>query len=188
MKKKDALLYRFLRPIVKFLFCALYRPTIKGEENISESRLVLAGNHTSILDALLLMSSTKRSIHFLAKKELFNFPKSIIFAHMGLIKVDRTIHDKSALISAYDYLNNDELVLVFPEGTTEKGRGLLPFKIGAVKMAHETNSLITPFVIKGSYKIFKRSISLEFLPPIKVLDNLSEENKKLEELIKSKLG
>lgn len=187
MKKTDALLYQITRPIVTFIFKFLYKPTIIGIENIKEGKLVLAGNHTSILDCFLLMSTTKRNIHFLAKKELWSFPKSIIFAHMGLIPVDRSIHDKSALTSAYQYLNNEALVLVFPEGTTEKGRGLLPFKIGAVKMSLETESLLTPFVIKGEYKLFKHSISIEFLKPIKVNNNLSDENKRLEELIKSRL-
>lgn len=187
MKNNDALLYRITRPLVTFVFKAIFKPTIIGEQYITDGRLVLAGNHTSILDCFLLMSSTKRSIHFLAKKELWGFPACIIFAHMGLIPVDRSIHDKSALLSAYDYLKNDSLVLVFPEGTTEKGRGVLPFKIGAVKMAHETNSKIIPFVIKGKYKCFKKSISIEFLKPIEVNNNLSEENNRLENIIKARL-
>lgn len=190
MEKNDARLYRITRPIITVLFKFFFRPTIKGVENISDGKLVLAGNHTSILDCLLLISSTKRSIHFLAKKELWRFPKNIIFAHMGLIPVDRSIHDKNALLSAYEYLNNGSLVLVFPEGTTEKGRGVLPFKIGAVKMASVTNSKITPFVIKGKYKIFKKSISIEFLKQLTInKDNkdLSEENEALEKIIKKEL-
>ena len=43
-----------------------------GKENIIKNgRCILAGNHTSNLDALLIMSSTKRTIRFLAKKELY---------------------------------------------------------------------------------------------------------------------
>ena len=187
MEKNDARLYRITRPIITVLFKFFFRPTIKGVENISDGKLVLAGNHTSILDCLLLISSTKRSIHFLAKKELWRFPKNIIFDHMGLIPVDRSIHDKNALLSAYEYLNNGSLVLVFPEGTTEKGRGVLPFKIGAVKMASVTNSQITPFVIKGKYKIFKKSISIEFLKQLTINKDLNEENETLEKIIKKEL-
>lgn len=183
----NKILYRITRPIISFLFKIIYRPNIKGLENITDKRLVLAGNHTSILDCFLLMSSTNRSIHFLAKKELWKFPKNIIFAHMGLIPVDRSIHDKNALTCAYEYLNSESLVLVFPEGTTEKNRGLLPFKIGAVKMAYETNSKITPFVIKGKYKILKKNISIEFLKQISINNNLSEENRALEKIIKERL-
>lgn len=183
----NKILYRIIRPIIRIIFKILYRPKIKGLDNITDKRLILAGNHTSILDCLLLMSCTKRSIHFLAKKELWKFPQSLIFAHMGLIPVDRSVHDKNALKYAYEYLDNEALVLVFPEGTTEKNRGLMPFKIGAVKMSYETNSKITPFVIKGKYKIFHKSISIEFLKQISINNNLSEENDNLRSIIKERL-
>lgn len=187
-EKDDAILYRILRPIITIFFKLLYLPDIKGKEYIpNNKRIVLAGNHTSILDCLLIISTTKRSAHFLAKDDLWKFPLGIFFSHMGLIPVNRREKSHNSLESAYKYLNNDSLVLVFPEGTTEKGRGVLPFKIGAVKMAYETKSKITPFVIKGRYKIFRKSISIEFLEPVSIGDNLSEENKRLEELIKSRL-
>ena len=100
------------------------------------------GNHTHIFDSLLLISTTKRSIHFLAKNELWKGSKKIIFSNLGLIPVNRKAKDHKALESAINYLNNDKLIGIFPEGTTEKGKGMLPFKIGAIKMAKETNSKI----------------------------------------------
>ena len=64
-------LYRFVRFIGVPIFKLLYRPTIIGSENIpSSNRVVLAGNHTHNFDCALLISSTKRTIHFLAKDEL----------------------------------------------------------------------------------------------------------------------
>lgn len=187
-KKDDAVLYRILRPIITIIFKVLYLPQIEGIENIpKDKRVVLAGNHTSNLDCLLLISVTKRSIHFLAKSELWKFPFRIIFAHMGLIPVNRQEKSHNSLVEAYKYLNNDSLVLVFPEGTTEKKRGLLPFKIGAVKMAQETNSEIVPFVITGKYRLFRRSIKIKFLPPIMVKDELESENNNLRNIIKNEL-
>ena len=71
-KAKEPILYRVIRPIVTVLFKLFYRPTIIGVENIPKTgRVVLAGNHTNNLDSMLLVSSTKRCIHFLAKIELF---------------------------------------------------------------------------------------------------------------------
>ena len=87
---KDALLYKITRPIITVLFKLFFTPKIIGKEYIPKSgKVILAGNHTSNFDCLLLISSTKRNIHFLAKKELWNGPKKIIFANMGLISVDR---------------------------------------------------------------------------------------------------
>ncbi len=187
-KRDDAVLYRLLRPIITIVFNLLYLPIYEGTENIPKNkRVVLAGNHTSNLDCFLLMSATKRSIHFLAKDELWKFPFSIIFSHMGLIPVNRKSKSHNSLEEAYKYLNNDSVVLVFPEGTTEKKRGLLPFKIGAVKMAHETKSDIVPFVITGKYKLFRKSIHIRFLKGISVAEDLESENNKLRTIIKNEL-
>lgn len=185
---KDSMFYKIVRPIVSFLFKIFFTPKIEGKENIPTSgKIVLAGNHTSNLDCLLLLSSTKRAIHFLAKKELWNGPKKIIFANLGLIPVDRTKHNPDALKKANEYLKSGLLVLVFPEGTTEKGRGLLEFKRGAVKMASETSSKITPFVITGKYKLFSRSLKIKFLKPISVTNDIDKETDNLRNIIKKGL-
>ncbi len=186
--KDKVFLYRFLRPIINFLFKLGFRPKYEGLENIPmEGRVILAGTHTSILDCFYLISSTKRSIHFLAKKELWDGPKKILFGHMGLIPVDRSKKDHNSLEMAEKYLNNDCMIGIFPEGTTEKKRGLLPFKIGAVKMAYDTKSPIVPFVILGKYKPFKKGITIKFLKPIQVNTPLEDANDKLRNIIKKEI-
>ena len=187
--KKEPILYQITRPIIKGIFNILFRPTYIGISNIpSDGRVVLAGNHTSNLDCLLLVSSTKRPIHFLAKDELIKGWKKIIFKNMGIIPVNRRIHDKNALHSAIEVLKEDKVIGIFPEGTINKTKDvIMPFKIGAVKMSKDTNSLLIPFTITGKYKIFKKSITLEFLTPYQVEGELEEENKKLMSMIEKKL-
>ena len=182
---KEAKLYRILRPIIKFITNTFIRPKYIGLENIpNNDRIILAGIHTSIMDPLLLISSTSRSIHFLAKDELWSGPKKIIFNNLGLIPVNRKIHDHDALVMAKEYLNHDMVVGIFPEGTTEKGRGLLPFKIGAVKMAKDTNTKIVPFVITGKYKLFSKNLKIKFGKSIAISDELDKENNRLRNIIK----
>ncbi|MCI9234001.1 MAG: 1-acyl-sn-glycerol-3-phosphate acyltransferase [Bacilli bacterium] len=188
MKKKDALLYRFARPIITVLFKIFFTPKIIGRDNIPNSgRIILAGNHTSNFDCLLLISSTKRSIHFLAKKELWKGPKKIIFGNMGLIPVDRTKKDHSSLEKAEAYLKEEQLIGIFPEGTTEKEKmKMLPFKMGAIKMARDTNTEIIPFSITGDYSLFSRNLKIVFGKPISIIENnLEREKEKLEETIKT---
>lgn len=181
---KDSLLYRTIRPILNIFTMIYIRPKYIGLKNIpKEGRVILAGIHTSILDPLVLIKSTKRQIHFLAKDELWKGPKKIIFSNLGLIPVNRREKDKFALKEAKKYLENEKIIGIFPEGTTEKGRGLLPFKIGAVKLAKDTNTKIVPFVIKGSYKPFKRVTIIFDKPIIIKKDNLDIENKKLRDII-----
>lgn len=183
---KEAKLYRFSRPILKIFTKIVFRPKYIGLENISLNEgVVLAGNHTNNLDCLLLISSTKRSVHFLAKDELWHGAKKIIFAHMGLIPVNRRQKDHNALVLAEKYLEEDAVIGIFPEGTTEKGRGLMDFKIGAVKMASDTNKVIVPFGISGKYRPFRKGLTIIFDKPYIVKkDDLEKEN----ELLKSKIN
>ena len=184
MKKnyRESALYKVVRPIVKGLFKILYTPKIIGKENIpKEGRIVLAGNHTNNFDCILLMSSTKRPIHFLAKEELWRGAKKIIFSNLGLIPVNRKIHDHTALEKSEGYLKDEKVIGIFPEGTFRKDKnGLLPFKIGAVKMAYDTKSKIVPFAITGDYKLFSKNLKIVFGRPLEVIsDNLDIENEKL---------
>jgi len=186
---KEPYLYRVVRPIITVLFKILYRPNIIGIENIpKDKRCVLAGNHTNNLDCLLLISTTKRTIHFLAKDSLIKGLKKIIFKNIGIIPVNRKIHDKKALEDSINALLEEKLIGIFPEGTINRTKDIIiPFKFGAVKMASETKSPIVPFTITGKYKLFKKSITIEFLKPYKVKDELQKENEKLMDKIKNNL-
>ena len=180
---KESLFYRIIRPFIRAFTYVFIHPKYIGLSNIpKEGRIILAGNHISILDPLVLISSTRRNIHFLAKNELWKGFKRIIFSHLGLIPVDRNKKDTFALKEAEKYLNSDMVIGIFPEGTTEKGRGIMPFKIGAVKMAYDTKSPIIPFAIIGKYGLFKR-IKVVFFKPISVCSNLNKENDRLRQII-----
>lgn len=192
MKKKNmnAWGYTLVKPIVKLLFYTLYRPTIKGRENIPKNGpFVLAGNHTKWLDSVMLVSVTpKNQVHFLAKEELWHGKGWIVVKAMGCIPVNRKIHDKDALIKAYEYLNNGSCIGIFPEGTINRTDDIImPFKYGAVKMCKETDATLVPFVITGKYKLFKKGVTIEFLEPRKVTGDLDLENEKLMSDVKEKL-
>lgn len=185
---KESRLYRVLRPVLKAFTNIFIRPKYIGLNNIPKDKpIVLAGNHTNNLDCLLLVSSTKRSVHFLAKNELWRGPKKVLFANLGLIPVDRTKSNPEALQTAQECLNSGGVIGIFPEGTTEKGRGLMPFKVGAVKMAKNTNTKIVPFVIKGKYRMVSRDLVIKFGKPLTIEGELDKENDRLRNTIKEML-
>lgn len=188
-KYNDVFFMKILRPIITLLFKTLYTPKIIGPENIPLNEgVVLAGNHTSYFDCLLLISSVKRNIHFLAKDELWKGPKKIIFANLGLVPVNRRKKDGKSLILAKKYLENNKVIGIFPEGTIGRN-GPLPFKIGAVKMAYDTNSKIVPFSITGKYRLFSRNLKIVFHKPINVIDSdLEKENESLRNIIMKDIG
>ncbi|MBQ8209281.1 MAG: 1-acyl-sn-glycerol-3-phosphate acyltransferase [Clostridia bacterium] len=168
---KEPALYRFFRPAVSVIFRILFRPRIVGRENIpKDSGAILAGNHTDFFDCFMVISSTKRCVHFLAKNELFkNAFTNRFFTSAGLIRVYRNGKDRDALICAEEYLRNGCIVGIFPEGTTNKKTGTsLPFKIGAVKMAQDTGTPIVPFTINGRYRLFGKGVEIVFQKPYKI--------------------
>ena len=189
MKEKDTLLYKIIKPPIKLLFKLLYRSEVVGLENIpKEGRIVLGGNHTKWLDPIFIASSSKRQIHFLAKEELFHGIVGVIVKGVGCIPVNRKIHDKNALESAYNYLENDLCIGIFPEGTINRTDDIImPFKIGAVKMCSKTKSKLVPFTITGKYRLFRKGVKLEFLKPIEIGNDLEKENQKFMDIISKKL-
>ncbi len=183
---KDPIFYKITRPILS-IFIKLYRPTIIGKEFIpKEGRVILAGNHTSYLDPLLVAYGTKRCVHYFAKDSLYKGIKKPIFKGLGIIPVNRKIKDKNSLYKGIDVLNNDLVVGIFPEGTINKTDDIvMNFKFGAVKMAYETNSKIVPFSITHKYKFLKKSVKIEYGKPYNVSSDLKKENDILMKKVKT---
>jgi len=185
---KQPILYRIVRPIITILFKIFFHPTIIGKENIPENKkIILAGNHTNILDCILLIASTKRTVHFLAKIELVKGPLGFIFKNMGIIPVDRKAsQNKEAYNEAIKVLEANEVIGIFPESTINrtKSETTIPFKKGAVRMAYQTKSNIIPFSITGKYNIFKKGVTIVFEKPHEVkTNNYDKEIDKLKEKI-----
>ena len=114
--------------------------------------------------------------------ELFNTKiKAFFFRSMGCIPVNRKTKNKEALSEGYQYLKDEKVVAIFPEGTINRKKEIImPFKFGAVKLACETSKKILPFAIVGNYNIFGKSIKIIFDKPYNLeTDDLERENQKL---------
>jgi 1-acyl-sn-glycerol-3-phosphate acyltransferase len=84
-------------------------------------------------------------------------------------------------------------MLIFPEGTRSKGRGLLPFRSGAVKLATSSLAPIVPIAITGSYDVFEKDhrvrgvpVQVVFCPPISTAEMSGEDRRlKLPDQVRS---
>ena len=191
----DVWFYRFVRPIVKAFFYIVYRPRVIGKENVpKKGRLILASNHTDYFDCVAMVATNKRTIHFLAKDELLKGVLGPAFKAMGIIPVNRREKDKNALPAAKRVLEEEKMIGIFPEGTFKKEvQGLLPFKMGVIKMAHDADSRIIPMAVVGEFKPFRRSVKIVYGKPYKLdSDDFEKEldrlRKKIEDLIKRERG
>ena len=92
------------------------------------------------------------------------------FRAVGTIPVDlKAKHNKQALESAIEYLNDGELVNVSPEAKRNyTNETLLPFKVGAVVMAQRSNCNIIPYSITGDYKFRSKNLKITFGKPLDV--------------------
>ena len=176
--------YKLLKPFVITYFKLKYKPTVIGSENIPDSGpIILCGNHMHTHDQYNVMMVTKRVIHYMAKKEYWDSPKTRWFFNMvGCIPVNRQIHDSNAKEAAIEVLKNGGAIGLFPEGTRNKTKEfLLPFKFGAVSMAQKTNATLVPFGIAGDYIKGGKNLVITFGEPFKVAkeDSLEEANEKL---------
>jgi 1-acyl-sn-glycerol-3-phosphate acyltransferase len=179
--------YKIFKPILGFIFKTYFNPKIIGKENIpKEGPIIVAANHKHLMDQCGPIISTKRILHYLAKKEYFDKKRTAWFFKVsGCIPVDRTIHDENAKSEAMKVLEDGKALGIFPEGTRNRTKDfLLPFKFGCVSMAKKTDAYIVPIGISGDYKFRSKNLVYRIGKPFKVGNmELPEANKKLEKQI-----
>ena len=181
MKKERRILYNFFKVIYTVLLKILYRPKVIGKENIpKDGALILAGNHRRAFDPVMVMMSTKRYVHYMAKEEVYFGLHGLIFKALGVIKIYKNKSGNvKSVMEAERILNNGVTIGIFPEGTINRTKEeLQKFKHGTVVMAQRTNTNIVPFAIRGKYKVFNKDLTLEFGKPIDVTNMETEEANK----------
>lgn len=190
--ENNKITYTIYKHILGIIFLIYYRPKFVNKKYIpKEGPLIIAGNHIHLFDQCLPILSTRRMIHYMAKREYFDGKLAWFFKSSGCISVDRQNKDnaKIAVNTATNLLKNGYCVGIFPEGTRNKTDDLLlNFKIGAVKMAKDANATIVPFVITGKYKFWNNNLRIIFLKPFKVNNmSLEDANNKLKRIMLNEL-
>ena len=186
---KNKILYYIYKYILSIPFLIYYRPKFVNKHYIPKNGpIIICGNHKHLYDQCLPIIATNRMLHYMAKKEYFDNKKvAWFFKSSGCISVDRQNKEEAhkAMEEAIRLLKENEAIGIFPEGTRNKTNDLLlPFKMGSVKMAKETNATIVPFAITGEYKFLRNKLTITFLKPFKVNDmDLVEANEKLRNII-----
>lgn len=175
--------YKIIKFILGPIFKLYYRPKIINKKVIpKDGPIIICGNHKHVYDQCPIIISTKRVIHYMAKKEYFDSKFAWFFKMAGCISVNRQIKDNDATEKALEILKNNGAIGIFPEGTRNKTKNkfLLPFKFGAVSMAKKTNATIVPFGLTGDYHFRSKNLTVRFGTPFKVNDmSLEEANNKL---------
>ncbi|MEO8654739.1 MAG: AMP-binding protein, partial [Ramlibacter sp.] len=127
-------------------------PVVRGIESLPHGPCVLASNHASYLDGVILVAALPRPYAFVAKRELGDqFVAGHFLRRLGAEFVDRfdvrrSIEDANRMADA---VARGRSLLVFPEGTFVAREGLLPFHLGAFLAAARADVPVVPIAIRG---------------------------------------
>jgi 1-acyl-sn-glycerol-3-phosphate acyltransferase len=144
-----------MRFLVWMLISLLYRIDRRGLEQIPDKgAAVIACNHVSFVDAVILGGSVRRPVRFVMYHTIFRIPVlNFIFRTARAIPIAPAKEDAKLLEAAYEEidraLRNGELVCIFPEGGLTVDGAVQPFKAGIERIIQRTPVPVVPMALRG---------------------------------------
>ncbi len=153
-------------------FRIFLKGTIIGQENLPKEGFIVAANHVSYLDWIILYTIFRRkfksNIYFLAKAKLKSSPLwNFYLQSAGTIIIDYDdLHSlRQGFASIHHHLQNKEVVGIFPEGTRSPDGRLLPANEGIGRMVLNAGAPIVPIGLNGFYQAWPRHKRLPGIAP-----------------------
>ena len=138
----------------------VYRFKVRGDEHIpTVGPAIIACNHVSFVDAVLLMAASPRPIRFVMDHRIFKIPVlGWLFKLAKAIPVASQKEDPAAYAAAFEaadkVLADGDLLCIFPEGAITRDGQLQPFKGGIMKILERRPVPVVPVALQnlwGSY-------------------------------------
>jgi 1-acyl-sn-glycerol-3-phosphate acyltransferase len=152
--------YGLARAAATLLLRALgLAPRVEGLEHLGRTApAVIVANHSSYLDAIVLVAALPVQVHFAAKREFARMPAfGWLLRRVGTHFVERDeaargVEDTRGLVAA---VARGETIALFPEGGFSRAPGLAPFRLGAFAIAAETGVPVVPVVLRGTRSVLR---------------------------------
>lgn len=141
---------------------ALFRATIVGRKNVPKSgAVILASNHLSFIDSVVITLFAPRPVSFLAKDTYFTgtgikgFASRTFFRGIGAIPVSRGAGQaaQDALDAGLGLLEEGEAFAIYPEGTRSRDGKLYRGKTGVAWLALTAGVPVIPVALKGTNNV-----------------------------------
>ncbi|WP_343676521.1 AMP-binding protein [Paraburkholderia heleia] len=154
------------------------RTTLRGAAHFdAATHPVLAANHTSYLDVVVLLAALPEPVHFVAKRDLSRRPLvGRLLRALGTRFVTREDYGRSLADEAtlVECARAGETLLFFPEGTFVAAAGLRVFRLGAFRAAVLAGRPVLPVAVRGARTALRDGhwipergdIEVELLEPI----------------------
>ncbi|MBC7075771.1 MAG: 1-acyl-sn-glycerol-3-phosphate acyltransferase [Syntrophomonadaceae bacterium] len=158
------MLYYALRGILKFIFFFLGLKS-EGIHNIpKKGPVIIASNHVSNWDPIVVALVVHRPVYFMAKEELFrNMLSAKFFSKLHAFPVKRGVADRKAIKCAIDLLKQGKLVGIFPEGRRSK-EAVIQAQAGVAMIALKSKAPVIPVACLGT----DRKLPLGWFRPLVV--------------------
>ena len=153
------MMYRLVDAVISPLARAVWRPTVEGVENVpATGPVLLASNHLSFFDSVVIPVIAPRKVVFLAKDDYFNGTglkgraQRAWFEGLGMVPVDRddTRAALNSLDIALEVLGRGEAFGLYPEGTRSRDGRLYRGKVGVAQLALQSGAPIVPVGLVGT--------------------------------------
>ena len=171
------MLYTVMSRVVSPAARALYRPKVEGLEHIPTSGpVILAANHLSFVDSMIIPIVVPRRVFFLAKAEYFEgtgFRGALsrwFFTSMGNIPVRRGQgrSARDSLDTAIKVLADGGAFAIYPEGTRSLDGMLHRGRTGVARIALESGAPVIPIGLVGTDKVMAVGRKLPKVVPVTV--------------------
>jgi 1-acyl-sn-glycerol-3-phosphate acyltransferase len=147
-------MYRALRRIIPPVANPYFHIQLEGMENIPDTEpAILASNHLSFVDSIVLPLNVPRPVYFLGKADYWDSWRTRwFFQSTGVVPVHRGGggQGEDSLRTGVEILRSGDLLGIYPEGTRSPDGRLYRGKTGPVRMALEAEVPILPCAVIGS--------------------------------------
>ena len=135
-----------------------YPITVYGFQNLPrDTAYILASNHLSNMDPMLIGLCCRRRISYLAKEELFeNKILSWLLYRVGAFPVKRDSADIGAIKESMKRLKKGCPIVIFPEGTRQPAAGKSDVHSGISLIAVKSGVPVVPVFLKDSDKLMPK--------------------------------
>lgn len=150
--------YTFARFICWLSFKIFFHLEIFGRENFPDKGpVIVAPNHVSFLDPVIVGVGAARKLNYLARDTLFRFrPFAKILYLLNVSPLKRETGDVNAFKSSLNKLSEGKALLIFPEGTRSRDGNLQEAKSGIGFLQVSSGAVVVPCYIKGSMEAWPR--------------------------------
>jgi 1-acyl-sn-glycerol-3-phosphate acyltransferase len=154
------MIYRIFKNMFRLFFILFGRMKVTGAAHIPETGpVIVAANHVSNWDPLLLGSALQRQVHFIAKESLFKAPLiGSLMRAWGMIRVKRGRGDREAIAKSLEILERQEVLGIFIEGSRnrENTEKMQAPQSGTAMLAIRSGAPVVPVALINTQRLFQK--------------------------------